>query len=317
MLHYIPKYVRLNSDMDYGDLVTHENYNEFLNLNTTQGDYNTQVLEALFKEKDLENTYHIPYLDEQLISQAQEIANIKDSLSTNDNLVSELRTGLNDLDSAVASILLGTTVIPEATYATALKPVFDAPKDSYYGKDESGSVGFFKFPAYVSTMIASETTAEVDSIYIEPLPDSVTEPMLVPEVRAKLNKASISEYPELGSLPVINGVEIVGELSLNDLGVQAVGNYVTEENMPEQLANYYNKEETGEVINGAITQALTEYVDNTRFTDYVSTALQVFAKKVNVPEIQIGTSFIGEPKPGDLLITLDTKSTGQESGTPA
>jgi hypothetical protein len=293
--------------MDYGDLVTHEDYNEFLNLNTTQGDYNTHVLETLFKEKDLEKTYHIPYLDEQLILQAQEIANIKDNIGTNDSLVSELRTGLNDLDSAVASILLGTTVVPEATYATALKPAFNAPKDSYYGKDEFGSIGFFKFPAYVSTMIASEATAEVDSIYIEPLPDSVTEPMLVPEVRAKLNKTSISEYPELGSLPVINGVEIIGELSLNDLGVQSVGNYVTEESMPEQLNNYYNKEETDAVITEAITQALTTYVDNATFTDYTGKAVQMFAQKSSVPQIQIGTSFIGEPKPGDILITLPTK----------
>ena len=307
MLHYIPKYVRLDSDMDYGDLVTHEDYNEFLNLNTTQGDYNTQVLETLFKEKDLENTYHIPYLDEQLTLQAQEIANIKDNIGTNDSLMSELRTGLNDLDSAVASILLGTTVVPEATYATALKPAFNAPKDSYYGKDEFGSIGFFKFPAYVSTMIASEATAEVDSIYIEPLPDSVTEPMLVPEVRAKLNKTSISEYPELGSLPVINGIEIVGVLSLNDLGVQSVGNYVTEESMPEQLSNYYNKEEIAVVINDAVTQALTTYVDNTTFTNYTSNAVQIFAKVSNVPEIQVGESFIGEPKPGDLLITLPNK----------
>lgn len=304
MLHYIPKYVRLNSDMDYGDLVTHEDYNEFLNLNTTQGDYNTQVLEALFKEKDLEKTYHIPYLDEQLILQAQEITNINDRLGTNDGLVSELRTGLNDLDSAVASILLGTTVIPEATYATALKPAFDAPKDSYYGKNESGSVGFFKFPAYVSTMIASETTAEVDTIYIEPLPDSVTEPMLVPEVRAKLNKTAISEYPELGNLPTLNGVPFVGELSLTDLGIQPVGDYVVNTELAETLVNYYTRQESDSNVDAKITEALSNYSNTAAVTSQIGTYLENYYTKEQTPQVQIGEAFTGTPKNGDILITL-------------
>ena len=35
MLNYIPKYVRQDSNLAYGEKVTHENYNEKLNLNTT------------------------------------------------------------------------------------------------------------------------------------------------------------------------------------------------------------------------------------------------------------------------------------------
>ena len=52
MLNYIPKYVRQDSDLAYGEKVTHENYNEKLNLNTTQGDYNTDVLLKLLTGVD-------------------------------------------------------------------------------------------------------------------------------------------------------------------------------------------------------------------------------------------------------------------------
>ena len=33
-LIYVPRYVSQESDLDFGDVVTHENYNEKLNLNT-------------------------------------------------------------------------------------------------------------------------------------------------------------------------------------------------------------------------------------------------------------------------------------------
>ena len=38
---FVPRYVRQISDMEYGSVVSHENYNEKLNLNSSQGDYNT------------------------------------------------------------------------------------------------------------------------------------------------------------------------------------------------------------------------------------------------------------------------------------
>lgn len=65
-LTFVPRYVRQVSDLSYGDKVTHENYNEKLNLNTTQGDYNTEVLRLLFGEIDKTRTFHIPYLDKEI-----------------------------------------------------------------------------------------------------------------------------------------------------------------------------------------------------------------------------------------------------------
>ena len=47
-MYYVPRFVKQVSDLEYGSVVTHENYNEKLNLNMEQGDYNTEVLRILF-----------------------------------------------------------------------------------------------------------------------------------------------------------------------------------------------------------------------------------------------------------------------------
>ena len=57
---FIPKFVGQKSDMEYGSVVTHENYNEKLNLNMEQGDYNTEVLRILFTERDINKVYRLP-----------------------------------------------------------------------------------------------------------------------------------------------------------------------------------------------------------------------------------------------------------------
>ena len=72
-LKFTPKYVRQESDLEYGEKVTHENYNAKLNLNTTQGDYNTDVLLKLLTGVDRDDTYHIPYLDADIERMASEL----------------------------------------------------------------------------------------------------------------------------------------------------------------------------------------------------------------------------------------------------
>ena len=62
-LIYVPRYVSQESDLDFGDVVTHENYNEKLNLNTKQGDYNTEILKLLFTETDQTKVPHVPYIE--------------------------------------------------------------------------------------------------------------------------------------------------------------------------------------------------------------------------------------------------------------
>ena len=65
---YIPKYVKQISDYNYGETITHEAYNALMNLNSMQGDYNTDVLKTLLSVKDSTKTFHVPYLDKELPS---------------------------------------------------------------------------------------------------------------------------------------------------------------------------------------------------------------------------------------------------------
>ena len=63
-----------------------------------------------------------------------------------------------------------------------------------------------------------------------------------------------SDYADLTNKPKINNVELVGNKSLNDLGIQPAGNYALESEIPDvsnfvtntvdNLVNYYKKSET-------------------------------------------------------------------------
>ena len=85
-IQFIPKFVKQTSDLWYGDIVTHENYNAKLNLNTDQGDYNTEFLRLLLTIADGENTPHVPYLDNYI-----------------NEIIDELDTKTNDKDLATVA----------------------------------------------------------------------------------------------------------------------------------------------------------------------------------------------------------------------
>ena len=85
-IQFIPKFVKQTSDLWYGDIVTHENYNAKLNLNTDQGDYNTEFLRLLLTIADGENTPHVPYLDNYI-----------------NEIIDELDTKTNDIDLATVA----------------------------------------------------------------------------------------------------------------------------------------------------------------------------------------------------------------------
>lgn len=61
---FIPHLIHTVVDFNYGEPITHESYNQYLNLNIDQGDYNTQVLDELLN--NLYSEYHILYLDKAL-----------------------------------------------------------------------------------------------------------------------------------------------------------------------------------------------------------------------------------------------------------
>ena len=62
-MKFIPKYITTDILADYGEHLTHEAYNEMVLLNSTQGDYNTKVLNQLF---NTDEGIQIPYLDKKI-----------------------------------------------------------------------------------------------------------------------------------------------------------------------------------------------------------------------------------------------------------
>lgn len=300
MLKYIPKYVRQDSDLEYGEIVTHENYNEKLNLNTTQGDYNTSVLEKLFNSEDPEDTYRIPYLDKTFQDHIDHMANYDDSLNQINQFLESFEEAYNDTANTVQSFKDGGLAVAKAVSADILSGVENAVNNSYYGKNLDGNVGFFTFPDFVAAINPNETTAEISGIYFLPQANSVTESMLDDGVRTKLNRSSVTDYTELSSKPSINGVELIGEKSLADLGIQPVGTYATQSYVD---TSFYNKDATNTLVNNAIANHASSYYTKTEVDNKVSTSLASYSTKAQTPVIQIGSTFSGTPKNGDILVT--------------
>lgn len=264
-LTYVPKFVRQTSDLGYGDIVTHENYNEKLNLLIQQGDYNTEVLRQLLTpEYDPDRTYHIYYLDKALEHEAERVdQNLQDAVDTlnsridglNDRFVAdeeniatntrniEINTGniaTNTLNIAtnaanILKILDGTTPVAKANAITGIE---NAGARKYYGTDRTSTAGFYDMPAAIFAEGTEAQPALVNGIIFTPAPDSVEEAMLTSEVRTKLNRTNITDYTLLDNLPKINNIELKGNKSLADLGIQPAGNYIS----PAAVADsYYNK----------------------------------------------------------------------------
>ena len=264
-LTYVPKFVRQTSDLGYGDIVTHENYNEKLNLLIQQGDYNTEVLRQLLTpEYDPDRTYHIYYLDKALEHEAERVdQNLQDAVDTlngridglDDRFVAdekniatntrniEINTGniaTNTLNIAtnaanILKILDGTTPVAKANAITGIE---SAGARKYYGTDRTSTAGFHDMPAAIFAEGTEAQPALVNGIIFTPAPDSVEEAMLTSEVRNKLNRTNITDYTLLDNLPKINNIELKGNKSLAELGIQPAGNYIS----PAAVADsYYNK----------------------------------------------------------------------------
>lgn len=264
-LTYVPKFVRQTSDLGYGDIVTHENYNEKLNLLIQQGDYNTEVLRQLLTpEYDPDRTYHIYYLDKALENEAERVdQNLQDAVDTlngridglDDRFVAdeeniatntrniEINTGniaTNTLNIAtnaanILKILDGTTPVAKANAITGIE---NAGARKYYGTDRTSTAGFHDMPAAIFAEGTEAQPALVNGIIFTPAPDSVEEAMLTSEVRTKLNRTNITDYALLDNLPKINNIELKGNKSLADLGIQPAGSYIS----PAAVADsYYNK----------------------------------------------------------------------------
>ena len=308
MLQYIPKYVRQESDMDYGDLVTHENYNEKLNLNSTQGDYNTEVLEKLLNGSLEEDTYHIPYIDNILEAHADDLTDIHGQLDTYDDTIAGVVEDQTALQNQINNVISGDTVVNHATMADRITGATSAANNTYYGKDDNGVLGFINLPEFIYAIPVEDTSVDVDGVYFLPQLASVTEAMLTADVRDKLNRANITDYDLLDNRPKIANITLTGNKSLSDLGIQPAGNYAVPSDITSALTNYYTKSETNSAINTALTGNATQSWVNTQLSSYVtnSTFSPVSTLANNAAVVKVGSSWPSgvTPKTGDILITV-------------
>ena len=311
---FIPKFVGQKSDMEYGSVVTHENYNEKLNLNMEQGDYNTEVLRILFTERDINKVYRIPYLEKYTDDTVRDLRDTfydlqgqidvnKENININKGSIESLSNLLTHQSTTISNIIKGTQSVGHAILADKITGVDEAGVHRYYGTDYDGLVGFHEVPDSIYAEDIESSSPDISGIYFTPRENSVAENMLTESVRAKLNKASITSYPELSNLPKINNVEVKGTLTLVDLGVQPAGNYLTEIPDTYALKSY---------VDSAVSPLLSS---STAATTYATiTALNTLESKVNTNASTVASTysrvFIGSvpsgvtPKKGDLLVDL-------------
>lgn len=302
-MYYVPRFVRQESDLEYGSVVTHENYNEKLNLNTEQGDYNTEVLRILFTERELDKAYRIPYLekytDDAVATIRNEIKEHVDQIDKNTADISNNRNAIAGNTNDIKDIILGRIQVKRALWAAKLEGIDQAEDHTYYGKDYDGRIGFHAVPDGIFAEDISSSTAEINGIYYVPRQNSVEESMLSDDVRLKLNRVSLTSYNDLTSKPSINSIELVGNKSLSDLGIQPAGAYLIE--VPADYAK------TSDIAASYITK--TDAADTYATIGTVSDirdeldSLTTDVDGLPYNRVCIGT-FTGTPKTGDLLVDL-------------
>lgn len=304
-LTYVPKFVRQESDLEYGEKVTHENYNEKLNLNSTQGDYNTDVLLRLFTRINPNETYHIAYLDKA-------IQDVTDSMSgftgdvealAEDNIT--IHEHMDNIDADIAAIESGATEIPHAVTADSIASGATAGPSKYYGTDSNSNLGFIDLPEFLYA-IDMETSTGVNGIYYVPALNSVTEPMLSAAVREKLNREAVVDYDYLDNRPQINSVTLTGNKSLSDLGIQPVGDYVTNANLTSTLSDYYTITAAQAWVNTqlesyATTASLT--VVNSTATTANNTANSALSRANSCARVGVN-SYVSNPQNGDIYFAV-------------
>lgn len=301
---FVPRYVRQVSDMEYGSVVSHENYNEKLNLNSSQGDYNTEILKLLFTEQDPAKTPHIPYLEKVLEDEIERIStsyeSLQDQIDTHTDQISDISLNLTDARQAIINIISGVSKVGKAVQADKIAGVENVGRHRYYGTNYNNQVGFHEMPDSLYARDLREAGQYVTDLIITPPDDSVTEAMLVADVRAKLNRVSITDYTQLSHLPSINRVLLTGNKSLSDLGIQPVGNYLTSVPDTYALKTY---------VDAAVSPKMNTSTANSTFATI--TALNNLSTTVNNNNNNIINNYArvgvdaypSNPKNGDLYIS--------------
>ena len=304
-LTFIPKFVRQSSDLEYGDKVTHENYNEKLNLNTTQGDYNTLVLMKLLTCDDAERTYHIPYLDKALEEYAEQVDTFQKAIDTLTEDDTELHEAITNIDNSITHIVDGGVTVGHAQSADVISSGLTAGPSKYYGTDAESNLGFIDLPEFLYA-IDMESSTGVDGVYYIPALNSVAEPMLSAEVREKLNREAVVDYDYLDNRPSINNVLLTGDKPLSDFGIQPVGDYITNASLTTTLADYSTTAAThtwvwNELASYATKQDLQTV--NNALTITTSTANNALTTANACARVGVN-SYVSNPKTGDLYFQV-------------
>lgn len=308
-LVYTPQFIRQDPDYNYGDVVTHESFNELMRLNIEQGDYNSEVLRIMNTETDPDKTYHVRYLDNRLDTEIGSVHALITRLNGDVNdavdLVEQTKQEMSGFTQNIQDIINGVTHVHQAEYANNLTGAATAGLHKYYGTDYNGNVGYHDVPDNISARAMSADDALVEGIYFKPRPNSVEEYMLQDEVRLKLNREAIVDYEYLENIPSINSVELKGNVSLGSLGIQPAGNYLTE--LPENLAYTYD------ITNALVPYVLKETADNTYATSsslsenvsILSNSITNFKNSVasTYPRVYINTN-PSSPKNGDIRVNV-------------
>lgn len=296
-LLFIPHFIQQESDLNYGEVVTHENYNEKLNLNRLQGDYNTEVLRILFTEQDPTKIPHVPYLDKRVDVMwddfNERITDNTASIETLDNVTSAHGT-------AIERIIAGAQTVGLSEWAEGIVGVDEAGPNKYYGTGVNGGYGFHSLPDALYAIDSSENEVEVTGVYFTPQADSIDKTMLTPALREQIEQSAVTSYPELTGKPSINGVVLEGELSLEQLNVQQAGPYLT--SIPDIYVTSEELEGELNTVNDAIEEM--DSLHNGAITALGAQITNLETNVANTYSVVCINTFQGTPKVGDILITV-------------
>lgn len=297
-LLFIPHFIQQDSDLNYGEVVTHENYNEKLNLNRLQGDYNTEVLRILFTDNDPTKVPHIPYLDKRIDVMWDDF---NERVTDNRIDIDDLINGTSEQSKTITDILNGTKSVGLAEWAEGITGVDEVGPNKYYGTALNGSTGFHELPAALYAIDSSLNNVEVTGVYFTPQADSIDKTMLTPALRALVEQSAVTTYPDLENKPSIEGVELIGNITLAQLGAQPTGTYLTE--IP---AEYVTDAELTEALSPMLseTEAENRYATITSVRDLETELIDYKTEVANTHPVIAVNTFTGTPKTGDILITL-------------
>lgn len=315
-----PNYIKKRADLKYGEPVTHELFNEYMNINITQGDYNTQVLHDWNTKPNPTEVAHILYIDKTMQYIFDEHWKLSDSIDArfqevNDHLdehdvtledhekritqaESDIIKNNTDTNERIDMIINGPTIVYQAKRADGLTNIGDAKPYQYYGTDREGNEGYWDIPPAIFAKDLDENwKSPSGTIIVEPSAGSISKVMLDEYLSGKIDEIT-RNYNDLDNKPYVNNVELKGRKTLSELGIQPAGNYLTK--VPD---NYSNNDQLAVILSGYLTTT------NARNTYAPLSSFNTLSSKVDAMNTEYSRIFINDsipagytPKNGDVVV---------------